>query len=165
MRNPDNLIIETETDNNEKIELFSEQYRVGVEGLYRQIRDEQERGETTESASLQKIPDNFWVTTDKDNKVIGTIGMDDCKNDTGYIKKMFVQKEHRNMGVGKRMLLIPVESAKQKGYKKVFLATFPDNKDAQKFYAKNGFQQVESPPPTDLTFYEGTVFFEMDLKK
>jgi len=155
---------ESEEKPGDNIVPYTEEYKDRVEKFYAVLRDESKKGEITDSPDMETIPENFWVATNEADEVIGTVGLDYAGNDIGYVKKMFVQTQMRGRGIGERLLGSSVECAKQKGYKKIFLAAMPKNTRAQKFYKKNGFKKAGKPATDTIIFNEGAVFFEMELE-
>jgi N-acetylglutamate synthase-like GNAT family acetyltransferase len=139
---------------------YTDEFKDRLERFFESLKAE---GQISESASVDKIKGNLLLAVDSNNDVVGTAVLNDCENNIGYLCGMYVKKESRGKKIGEQLLTNSVESAKLKGFRRIFLATLPENKRAQKFYAKNGFQQIESPPQTSMTFHDGTVFFEMDL--
>jgi N-acetylglutamate synthase-like GNAT family acetyltransferase len=87
---------------------------------------------------------NFWVAL-LDNKVVGTIALLDIGEHLGALRKMFVSKDHRGKewGVGQSLLNTLFEWAKEKNYAAIYLGTTEKFVAAQRFYEKNGFEEVD----------------------
>lgn len=105
----------------------------------------------TDQPDLLNIPQyyqsdngNFWVAKDK-NKVIGTIALLDIGNKKGAIRKMFVTREYRGkeFGVGQALLNNLITWARNKGITELLLGTTEKFIGAQRFYEKNGFEEIQ----------------------
>ena len=129
--------------------------------------------------SLEKQPDlndipgfyqtnngNVWIAK-IDTKIVGTIALLDIGNRQGALRKMFVDKNYRgkDLNVGKTLLNTLMDWAKHKGFTEIFLGTTEKFLAAQRFYEKNGFNEIEKRklPRTfpvmevDVKFYRITV--------
>lgn len=108
---------------------------------------------------------NFWVAL-SEGKVVGTIALVKLENHCGAIKKMFAAKDFRGeKQVGKKLLDTLVDYCEGQGYERLYLGTVDVLKAAQKFYKKNGFQQIDkSEMPKDYHLMDvDTVFFMRTL--
>lgn len=83
----------------------------------------------------------FYVA-EEDNKLVGTAAVFKEK-ENARLKRMYVLKDYRNKGLGKLLLAKITEFCKSKGYKKIVLSTYPEMKDAIKFYEKNNFKETQ----------------------
>lgn len=86
---------------------------------------------------------NFWVAINNGN-LVGTIALLDAGNGIGALRKMFVHRDFRGkeIGVGQKLLDTLLNWAKQKEFKEILLGTIDRFKAAQRFYVKNGFEEV-----------------------
>jgi putative acetyltransferase len=64
---------------------------------------------------------------------------------TCELVKMYLKKESRGMGLGKRLIDKNLEFAKNAGYTQVYLETMPELKQALHTYAKFGFEYLTQP--------------------
>lgn len=65
--------------------------------------------------------------------------------DTCELVKMYLLPKARGLGLGKIMIDKCIEQAKQKGFKKIYLETMPELKQALNVYAKFGFEYLKGP--------------------
>ena len=65
--------------------------------------------------------------------------------DTCELVKMYLLSNARGLGLGKIMIEKCIEQAKQKGFKKIYLETMPELKQALNVYAKFGFEYLKGP--------------------
>ena len=94
------------------------------------------------SKFYQKNKGNFWIAI-KDNSVLGTIGLISLNDEIGVIRKMFVNKEYRGIGLSHDLMLTLLSYAKTRGLERIYLGTIDIYKAAQRFYLKEGFQQIK----------------------
>ena len=109
---------------------------------------------------------NFWIAK-IDDEIIGTISLLDIGNCQGALRKMFVRKEYRGkeFGVGQKLLNTLLEWSGHKGITEIFLGTTEKFIAAQRFYEKNGFEEIpkQELPATfpvmevDIKFYRLSV--------
>ncbi len=100
---------------------------------------------------LNKIPEfyqtnsgNFWIAKNG-GKIIGTISLLDIGDHKGALRKMFVHKDFRGkrFGAGQKLLNTLLDWARQKGITEIFLGTTEKFIAAQRFYEKNGFEEIK----------------------
>lgn len=99
---------------------------LGIEGFYQQGRG------------------NFWVAT-ADGLVIGTIALLDIGNSQGALRKMFVSEAYRGKehGVGQFLLETLFGWSRENLFSNIYLGTTAKFLAAQRFYEKNGFQEID----------------------
>ncbi|CAI8317599.1 MAG: putative N-acetyltransferase [Flavobacterium sp. SCGC AAA160-P02] len=81
-------------------------------------------------------------------KVLGGGGiaqLDDYKNNTCELQKMYFLPQARGKGLGTKMIVKCLQKAKEFGYSQCYLETMPYMKAARKLYKKNGFIQINGP--------------------
>jgi len=104
---------------------------------------------------------NFWIVV-IENKVAGTIALLDIGNSRGALRKMFVHKDFRGKeyGVGQVLLNTLFKWARQNNFKEILLGTTEKFIAAQRFYEKNGFEEVEKQSlPNEFPVMEVDVKF------
>jgi N-acetylglutamate synthase-like GNAT family acetyltransferase len=135
------------------IEIYTHSYKKDISQLILNIQQtefgipitlEQQPDLNNISAFYQINNGNFWIAK-IDGDVIGTVALLDIGNNQGALRKMFVHNNCRGkaFGVGQRLLTTLLDWAKQKGYKEIFLGTTAKFLAAQRFYAKNGFIEID----------------------
>jgi putative acetyltransferase len=80
-------------------------------------------------------------------KIVGGGGIyptDGLPSDTCELVKMWLQPSARGIGLGKLLIEKCLKQAEELGYKKVYLETMPELKQAMKLYEKFGFSYLKS---------------------
>lgn len=88
----------------------------------------------------------FVVTVD--GKVEGGGGLkplNNAQNEVCEIQKMYFSNRLRGKGYGKKLFLKCLETAKTYGFKKAYLETIPELKEAIHIYETNGFKFLDGP--------------------
>lgn len=108
---------------------------------------------------------NFWVAVE-DEQIVGTVALIDIGNKQVALRKMFVKKEFRGkeFAVAQQLMNVVFNWCKEKTVSTILLGTIEPFKAAQRFYEKNGFENVnvEDLPQTfprmavDNMFYQYT---------
>jgi putative acetyltransferase len=86
-----------------------------------------------------------YFVIETDHEIAGGAGFFPTKGldeDTCELVKIYVSKKFRGKGFGKILLEKCVEEAKKAGYKKMYLESMPELKNALSMYEKNGFHYI-----------------------
>lgn len=130
--------------------------------------------EFSEPISLTKLPDtssaapnttlapDVYLLATLKNEVIGTISVTKLKEGNAVLRKMFLHKDCRGKGIAKMLLNEVLNWAVENNIKAIYLGTMTQFVVAQKFYEKNGFNNVSSNHlpedfpinPVDAIFYQ-----------
>jgi len=86
----------------------------------------------------------FYVLEDQNSSIIGAYGLYRMDEHTCELRKMYLRREFRGRGLGKRLLEDALANARRLGFKKVVLETASVLKEAIALYQAYGF----TPPPT-----------------
>ena len=88
---------------------------------------------------------DFWVVTDEqEENILGCIGLVSLSGDHVALKKMFVNPECRQLGLGKKLVGSFLSYCHYHDKKAIYLGTASRFEAAQKFYHKLGFKKIES---------------------
>ena len=135
------------------IETYTDNHKKEVADLILQIQKYEFNIPITleQQPDLNQIPSyyqtnngNFWIAKNE-NQIIGTISLLDIGNHQGALRKMFVQQNFRGKEyeIGQKLLDTLIKWARIKGFTEIFLGTTEKFTRAQRFYIKNGFEEVE----------------------
>lgn len=83
----------------------------------------------------------LWVA-EVDDKVAGCCGIfptEGLPEGTGELVKFYLASRARGKGIGKMLLDKTFESARELGYKKIYLESLPEFTNALNLYIQNGF--------------------------
>jgi len=98
-----------------------------------------------------------------DHKSAGCIGIRKIAERICEMKRLYVKPEARGLGIGKKLVELVINDAKNIGYKKMRLDTIAEKmKEAQKLYKSSGFYEIQ---PYYYNPIEGVVYMELDLTK
>lgn len=88
---------------------------------------------------------NFWLAIDaKNNKLIGTIALDNRNNEYGVLKRFYVDEEYQNNGIGSKLYSMFYEYIeKNTKIKQVYLVSGRALKNAHNFYKRKGYKKIE----------------------
>lgn len=109
---------------------------------------------------------NFWIAVTNDDKVIGSIAIENLNSGNCALKRMFVRKDFRGKGVAQTLFNQALEWAKSLDVKNVYLSTNQEKSaTAIRFYKKNNFQEIDEKqaPPNFPTFKDDDVFMNLNL--
>ena len=65
--------------------------------------------------------------------------------DTCELRKMYFMAELRGLGAGTKLLKLCLEEAAKTGYRRCYLETKDDMKQAQRLYSGHGFKYLDQP--------------------
>jgi len=85
----------------------------------------------------------FDVVLNPDGDIIASTGIYRIDETTCELRKMYLLKKYRGMGLGKFLLNHSIAAAKNLGYKKIVLETASVLKEAIGLYEKYGFVRYE----------------------
>jgi N-acetylglutamate synthase-like GNAT family acetyltransferase len=119
-----------------------------VNKLIRTIqKDEQQidlpQPELNDIESFYQQHGNFWVAYDR-SQLVGTVALLLLGSGVAKLAKMFVAKSHRGASTGAavQLLEVVVSWAREFGVRTICLETIPEPCAAQRFYLRNGFNEV-----------------------
>jgi putative acetyltransferase len=89
-----------------------------------------------------------YFVAERDGVLLGGGGIyptEGLPQDTCELVKMYVHRDSRGTGLGKKLIEKSLAFAKDAGYKQVYLETMPELKQALNVYAKFGFHYLQGP--------------------
>ncbi len=90
----------------------------------------------------------IYFVAELDGKLVGGSGIKLLTGDSGEIcelQKLYINSDIRGLGIGKSLVEKCLEFAKNSGYKKCYLETFPNMDAAISLYKKFGFKHLDKP--------------------
>lgn len=91
---------------------------------------------------------SYYFVTEVNGETVGGGGIyptDGLPADTCELVKMYLLPQARGTGLGRTLIEKCIDKAKELGYKKIYLETMPELKQALNIYAKFGFEYLEGP--------------------
>ncbi len=89
----------------------------------------------------------YFVVEDK-GKIIGCAGIAQLDNYDGNVcelQKMYFLEEARGRGIGREMMQVCLDKAREFGFAHCYLETMPYMEAAQKLYKRTGFHYLDGP--------------------
>ena len=89
-----------------------------------------------------------YFLAEVNNKIVGGGGIyptDGLPPDTCELVKMYLLPEARGFGLGRTLIEKCIEAAAENGFKKIYLETMPELKQALSVYEKFGFEFLKGP--------------------
>ncbi|HEY3249495.1 MAG TPA: GNAT family N-acetyltransferase [Ignavibacteria bacterium] len=93
-------------------------------------------------------PDSVYYVALVENKIAGGAGIKQLDGATEKIcelQRMFLLPDARGKGIGKRLLEMCLEDAKNFGYESCYLESLSNMLDARRLYEKFGFKIIDAP--------------------
>lgn len=103
---------------------------------------------TDELFRLFRKEGSFYLVAELDGRVIGGAGVYPTEGlEAGWCElvKLYLVKEARGKGIGKRLIESCIEKAYELGYQVMYLETMPELRMALDLYKKCGFVQLPQP--------------------
>ena len=95
-----------------------------------------------------QTPRSKYFLAELNNKIVGGGGIyptDGLSPDTCELVKMYLLPEARGLGLGRTLIEKCIEAAIENGFKKIYLETMPELKQALSVYEKFGFEFLKGP--------------------
>lgn len=106
-------------------------------------------------------PDGLLVLALVDDKAVGCVALRKISETICEMKRLYVRKKFRGLGIGRRLINIVIENALKMDYQYIRLDTLPTMKKAQSLYTSLGFYDID---PYVYNPIEGTRYMELKLK-
>ncbi len=93
------------------------------------------------------IKNAIYFIIEKEGEIFGGAGIKQLDNYDGNVcelQKMYFLPEARGIGLGKVLIELCLQKAKEFGFEKCYLETLPYMKDARKLYKKVGFKNLDA---------------------
>ena len=95
-----------------------------------------------------QAPRSYYFVAEKDGQVSGGGGIyptDGLPEDTCELVKMYLLPAARGTGLGRTLIEKCIAKAKELGYRRIYLETMPELRQALNIYAKFGFEFLKGP--------------------
>jgi putative acetyltransferase len=85
----------------------------------------------------------FYVLEDDARSIVGTAGLYAVDGSTCELRKMYLEKRYRGLGIGKELIEVVVIKAKELGFHVMVLETASVLKEAIRLYTNYGFREYQ----------------------
>ena len=95
---------------------------------------------------FQKEGSCYWIVLN-DDAIIGGCGIyptEGLPNNCAELVKLYLNRDFRGSGIGKKLMELSINSAKELGYTSLYLESLPELNEAIHLYKKIGFNQRDS---------------------
>lgn len=89
----------------------------------------------------------YYVMTDQGGRLLGGVGIaeyDGIEN-CAELQKLYLTDRAKGRGLGRRLMEEAEKAALQKGYRRLYLETHTNLREAILLYEKTGFRRIEKP--------------------
>jgi GNAT superfamily N-acetyltransferase len=94
-------------------------------------------------------------------EAVGCVGLRPFENEGCEMKRLYVRPAHRKKGIGRRLAVTAVETAKELGYQRMFLDTLASMIGATSLYRALGFKETASYRHNPLP---DVMYFALELR-
>ncbi|GAB2654524.1 GNAT family N-acetyltransferase [Flavihumibacter cheonanensis] len=97
---------------------------------------------------LFQTPGSCYFIAEENNQLLGGAGLfptPGLPEGWGELVKMYLRKEARGLGLGRKLIAHCLEEAKRSGYHTVYLETMPELRKAVAVYEQFGFEYLGGP--------------------
>ena len=105
----------------------------------------------------------FILVVKRDGNLIGSVSFVGEDYNVGRLRFVYLEKEERKKGIGKKMLSIAIDLAKRFGYTHLYLSTYNILTDARHTYASLGFKKTKETPAQYVSQDIMDEIWEMDI--
>lgn len=106
-------------------------------------------------------PDGRLFLACRDGQPIGCVALRRFDADSGELKRLYVQPDHRSHGIARALGAAAIEAARAIGYRRVVLDTLDRMAAARTLYAAMGFREIPAYYPNPIP---GVQYMALDLK-
>lgn len=103
---------------------------------------------TDDLFSLFQTPRSAYWIAEENGIILGGCGIFPTKGlpeGCAELVKLYVSSDARGKGIGNMLMQRSIESAKELGYKQLYLESFPELNKAVSMYIKSGFYYLTAP--------------------
>lgn len=147
-------------ENQKYIEEIKQLFREYAEGLPIALDFQDFEEELNKLPGKYGPPDGVLILAYLEEKEVGCIALRKISEEICEMKRLYVKREYRSLGIGRVLVKILIKEAKHLDYKFMRLDTIPSLKKAQNLYESFGFYDIE---PYVYNPTEGARFMELDL--
>ena len=107
------------------------------------------RGDGSTDADLDDIEGNYnrnggyFTVVEEGNRIVASMGVRRIDNETCELRKMYALPAARGRGLGKLLMELALDKARELGFRRMVLETASPLKEAIALYKKYGFQEYQ----------------------
>ncbi|MHA8137689.1 GNAT family N-acetyltransferase [Lactobacillaceae bacterium Scapto_B20] len=93
----------------------------------------------------QQTPKSQYNVVKRNGKVLGGGGVAPYTDEIAEVQKLFLSGETRGHGIGKQLIMMAEQTARQFGFKQLYIETFSNMDAAIGLYEHVGFHRIDQP--------------------
>lgn len=93
--------------------------------------------------SVYSPGNGMFLVLQEGDEVVGCGGLRRLDGESGELVRLWLRKDKRKMGLGRKLFAALMQGAKELGYAKVYLDTSNRCQDAVRLFRRNGFRDCE----------------------
>lgn len=102
----------------------------------------------------------FDVLENSGGEIIGCAGLASIGNGVCVLRKMYLHREYRGRGFGKKLLIHAIDAARELGFRRINLETASMLSEAVALYRRFGFRPFDDPGLPERC--DGAYYLELD---
>lgn len=144
---------------------FQEHYQQEIELLMDSIAKEFAEPISANTIAKRILLPDFYLVAFVENKLVGTISITRLKNDNSVLRKMFLHKNYRGLGIAVLLLQNIVNWANENNLNSIYLGTMAQFTRAQNFYTRQNFVPIDKELlPIDFPLNPlDTLYYKLNL--
>lgn len=107
-------------------------------------------------------PQGCILLANEDATAIGCVAVRPINDNVCEMKRLYVQPEFRNRGLGNKLVRLIIDKAREVGFERMRLDTLNTLEEAMHLYEKYGFKEIEPYYNNPLS---NTIYWELGLSK
>lgn len=116
--------------------------------------------------SLEEEEESWAWVARRDGTPAGCVLLYGQTDELAEFRRLWVPPDHRGEGVGRELVRVVVEKAREQGYETLGLTTPPWSEAAHALYESMGFERTPPYPETRLSeeHHDEAIFMQFDLE-
>jgi len=103
----------------------------------------------------------IWVA-ESQGAIVGCVALRQLPDGIAEVKRMYVDRDWRGVGIGRALLVTLIDTARTLGYERLRLGTLAEMHEAKALYRSLGFAPIDRYRADEMI---DTMFFELDLQQ
>lgn len=106
-------------------------------------------------------PNGLFLLAEVDETLAGGVGFRQLEDGICEMKRLYVYEKYQKLGLGKKLCEVLIQTAAERGYKKMRLDTLKSMQSAVALYQRLGFYEI---PAYCFNPETGAIYMELELR-